>query len=70
MSDLEKMSLGLQAKIGSLLVHMDEAASSDGHHFDLVAIRSLMDEADVVEWMDGLRALALLPVKRSEVTDE
>lgn len=57
--------LPLQVKIGSALVqHADEFMSDNGHPFDLSAFRSLIENPEVAAWLAGLRAAALLPVKR------
>lgn len=54
----------LAAKVGSVLVHVEEGTSADGHAFDWEATRSLLGQADVVEWLRALQKLALVPVKR------
>ncbi len=38
-SDYAKPSLGLLVKLGSIAVHAREATSSDGHQFDLIALK-------------------------------
>jgi hypothetical protein len=53
------------AKIGSLAVHMDELIS-DGHHFDRIAIESLLRDDDVQAWLKEMDALSLIPKKRKE----
>lgn len=52
------------AKIGSALVHAEELLSPGGHEFDLEAFRRLMEDKEVVAWLDSGRAMAMLPVKR------
>ncbi len=59
------MTLTLQCKLGSILVHVDEATSPGAHEVDLAAIRSLMEDAEVVAWMKEMRKAGFLPVKRS-----
>ena len=59
-----RLSLTLQAKIGSALVHAEEAISDKGHHFDLQTFKDLVADPDVAEWLEGLRKMAMLPVKR------
>lgn len=54
----------LLAKLGSIIVHAEEAASPGGHPFDAEAIKALMDDAEVREWLQGMAKLAMLPVKR------
>lgn len=57
-------SVSTLVKIGSLLVHYQELASSDGHHFDKSAIDQLEADADVKEWLAAMTKKGLLPVKR------
>lgn len=54
----------LAAKIGSILVHTEEGTSTDGHAFDWHAIRALLGDSEVVEWLRTLQKMALVPVKR------
>lgn len=54
----------LLAKLGSIVDHFEESASNGGHNFDRIAAWALIDDREVVEWMDGMRKLALLPVTR------
>lgn len=64
MADVFKPSAALLCKLGSIIVHAEEAASSDGHLFDRIALQSLMRDPEVIEWLRGMRANALLPEKR------
>lgn len=57
--------IALLAKVGSILVHVDEAVGAGGHEFDWVAVRSLLADREVQEWLEGMRAKGLLPVKRT-----
>lgn len=54
----------LLSKLGSLVVHCEEAASAKGHAFDKMAIDSIVNDREVQDWLDGMRKMALLPVKR------
>lgn len=54
------------AKISSVIVHVDEMLSSDGHHFDRIALQNLLNDPDVQEWLKGMGEMALIPVKRKE----
>lgn len=58
------MQASLAAKIGSILVHVEEGTSADGHAFDWESARALLGQADVVEWIRALQKMALVPVKR------
>ena len=55
---------GLLAKLGSIIVHFEESFGPHGHPLDVEALRALQGDAEVVAWLDGMRKLALLPVKR------
>lgn len=57
-------TLATLCKIGSILVHYEEATSANGHPFDVVAFRQLMADPDVVAWLAAMRAAGLLPAKR------
>lgn len=62
--DALKPSISLLCKLGSIAVHVDEMLSPMGHHFDKVALESVAHDPEVIEWMRGMRAMALLPEKR------
>lgn len=66
MNDALKPSPALLAKVGSILVHLEESSGPLGHAFDVIALRQLAADAEVQEWLDGLRKLAMVPVKRTE----
>lgn len=51
-------------KLGSIIVHAEEASSPGGHPFDVVALRQLLADPEVAAWMEGMRAMAMLPLKR------
>lgn len=59
-----EMSLSLVVKAGSIARHVEEALSDDAHHFDIIALRSLLEDPEVKAWLTSLDAKALLPVKR------
>ena len=54
----------LLAKLGSAIVHADEAMSENGVAEDEGAFRSLLRDPDVSEWIEGMNGMGLLPVKR------
>lgn len=58
-------SVALLAKIGSIIVHVEEGTEAGGHEYDWTAARMLLQDPEVVAWLSGMRALAFLPVKRS-----
>ncbi len=57
-------SVSVGIKLASIAVHTDEMLSDGGHAFDAEAIRTLLADPEVVAYLDVLRPLALLPVKR------
>jgi len=61
-----EMTLTLQIKLGSLIVHYEEWTSANGHPHDEIAINDLRNDPEVIEWMNSMKAQAFLPVKRSE----
>lgn len=64
MSDPLKPSAALLVKLGSLIVHFEEAQSGKGHAVDRLVIDQLQADSDVRQWFMEMKALALLPVKR------
>lgn len=57
-------SLVLLTKLGSLIYHLEEAMDSGGHPADIAAAKALREDEEVEQWIDQMKALALLPVKR------
>ena len=55
----------LLCKLGSIIVHAEEANEPGGHPFDVMTVQHLVTDPEVVEWMTAMRKLAMLPVKRS-----
>ena len=58
------MPVTLTAKVGSIVRHVEEALSSDGHRYDFDACSALLKDPEVREWMDALDAHCLLPLLR------
>lgn len=57
-------SPSLLCKVGSIIVHIEEGTGSGGHPFDIMTMRQLLNDPEVVQWMASMRSMALLPVKR------
>jgi hypothetical protein len=58
-------SVALLSKLGSILVHAEEGVLDEGgHHFDLIVLRDLIADPEVVAWRQSMDRLAMLPVKR------
>ena len=53
-------------KLGSIAVHVEEAASADGHEFDWVALQGLLADPEMVTWLKAMDKMAFLPKKRSD----
>jgi hypothetical protein len=62
MDDPLKPPLTLLSKLGSIAVHAEEMSSPKGHAFDLIAIRSLLADSEVVAWVKAMDVY--LPQKR------
>lgn len=65
MGKLTTPDMTLLCKLGSIAVHAEELLSPHGHEFDKAALDSLMRDPQVVEWLAGMRAAALVPEKRN-----
>ena len=64
MTDPLKPSMSLLAKLGSIVVHVEEAMSSKQHKFDILALQQGIVDPEVVAWLGEMRKLALIPEKR------
>ena len=62
--DMLKPSVPLLVKLGSIVVHSDELLSPSGHDFDRIALKALMDDPEVKDWLQAMGKAAMLPVKR------
>ena len=58
-------SPALLIKLGSIIVHFDEATEPGGHEFDMNTARQLLADPEVAEWMKEMTGMAFLPLKRS-----
>lgn len=54
----------LVCKLGSAIVHADEALSPHGVPEDVQAFRALLNDPDLQSWMKRMAEMGLLPVKR------
>lgn len=52
--------------MASAIIHAEEALSDDGRAEDRIAFQSAVAHPEVQTYLDELRPLALLPVKRRE----
>ncbi len=60
-----KPPMSLLCKLGSVVVHAEEFLSGDTHQFDLLALKQLIEDSEVKEWIEKMNQMALLPKKRS-----
>jgi len=44
----------LLVKLGSLVVHIEEAMSSKGHHFDIATIKGQLQDEELREWLKAM----------------
>ena len=58
-------SVALLCKLGSIIVHIDEGFSKDGHLFDMVALQTLITDPEVRAWLTQMDSMAMLPRKRN-----
>ena len=65
MNDPLNPSLSLLVKLGSIVVHVDEFLSPHGHPYDKEVITGLLLDQDVLEWLQEMNKMAMLPVKRN-----
>jgi len=59
-----KPSSSLLSKLGSIVVHTEEMLSEKSHHFDLIALKTVLNDPEVVEWLVEMRKMAMIPEKR------
>jgi hypothetical protein len=64
MTDPLKPNTLILVKLGSIAVHAEELLSPQAHAFDHVALRTLLESADVQEWLKQMADMAFVPVKR------
>lgn len=59
--------IALLVKLGSIVVHADEAVSDGSHQFDIAAIKSLVADREVQAWLAAMDAASFLPVRRDGI---
>lgn len=64
--DVLSPGLTLLAKLSAIVVHTEEWLSDHRHENDLTALRAVLSDTEVQEWMQGMTKLALAPLKRKE----
>ncbi len=58
------MELTLKIKLSSIVIHLEEMFSEDGHEFDRGALKTLINDPEVQEFLAGIEDV-YLPVKRN-----
>lgn len=67
-----EISFGLAVILGSLTVHIEEMLDSNDpstRPFDEAAIRTLLADSELKQWLGKMDKMALLPVKRAVPTE-
>jgi len=64
MADILKPGLSLLVKLGSIAVHAEELISPKREQVDVAAMETLLNDAEVKEWLSAMTVLAFMPVKR------
>jgi hypothetical protein len=63
MADELKPGLSLLVKLGSIAVHVEEMLGTTGHTFDRYALKTLLDDAEVKQWIKDMGVY--MPIKRT-----
>jgi hypothetical protein len=59
-----KPSATLLIKLGSAVVHAEEYLSPHGHPFDKHTFDQLLQDPEIIEWLQAMGKQAFLPRKR------
>lgn len=51
-------------KLGSIVIHIQEALSNKAHNFDIAVLKDLIEDEEVKAWLKEMDKMALLPKKR------
>jgi len=63
-NDPLKPSVALLSKLGSIAIHVDEMMSITGHAYDVEALKALLKDHEVTQWIEQMDKMAFLPKKR------
>lgn len=69
MGDCLHPTPALLSKLGSLIYHLEELLDT-GELFDKLTAMNLREDTEVEQWFVDMKALALLPVKRSTASGD
>ena len=59
-------SLAILIKLGSIAVHTKEMLSKEGHEYDIQAIKTLLVDPEIIDWIKAMDKMALLPKERNQ----
>lgn len=62
--DIMAPGAALLCKLGSIVVHAEEAVSPMGHPLDVLVLKGLLNDPDVKRWLGEMHRQALVPVLR------
>lgn len=62
--DPSPITLPLACKLASIVAHVEEGTGPDAHPFDLMALHSLLSDAELKVWMASMRRASLAPLPR------
>lgn len=66
MNDPFHPKLSLLVKLGSIAVHADEMLSPGAHEYDAEAIKPLLRDPDLKEWIEQMTKKGFMPIQRSK----
>lgn len=64
MSDPLQPGPAILAKLASVVVHIDEHNGPNGHKNDMEAINSLLQDAELADWIVAMQELGMAPARR------
>ena len=66
MAGILNPSPALLAKLGSIIIHVEEGRAAGGHAFDWHTVDVLCADPEVRGWLDGMEAMAMVPLRRDK----
>lgn len=65
MNDPLQPNASVLVKLGSLIIHYQEACSPKGHPLDWQAVKQLENDPAIKEWIEEMTRKGFLPIKRT-----
>lgn len=59
-----KPPVALLCKLGSIAIHAEEGLSAEGHGFDMIALKQLLNDSEVHCWLVQMDSMAMVPKRR------